>query len=237
MKYLEICAADIRSVLAAKRGGADRVELCSGLEEGGVTPSTGLVKAAVSTGMRVHVLIRPRGGDFVYSDAEKNIMLADIRHMSELGVHAVVCGALTAEGTVDESFLADALEAAGKMEFTFHRAFDVVRDPHAALETLKKHGVNYLLTSGCARSAMEGASLIADLVKQAAGKPAVIAAAGISSANLAELSALTGCSHFHASARRVPLADNDENLLFAPSYPSDSSEVAALKAILNCRDI
>lgn len=232
MIALEICAADIESVHAAIKGGADRVELCSGLAEGGMTPSDGLIKTAIATGIPVHVLIRPRGGDFIYSKAEKDIMLDDINRISRLGAAAIVTGALTPDGDIDEDFLKEALAAANGVKFTFHRAFDRCRNPLQAFNTLLQYKVDFLLTSGCAASAMEGAELIAELQRLSDGVTNVIAAAGINSDNIQSLAAKTGCSHFHASARKVNLSDTDDPL-FPPHFSSDSTEVSKIKSYLS----
>ncbi|MDE5629436.1 MAG: copper homeostasis protein CutC [Muribaculaceae bacterium] len=231
MRKLEICCADINSVIAAKQGGAQRVELCTGLEEGGTTPSPALVEAAVATGMPVHVLIRPRGGDFVYSSLEKQIMLRDVEMAVRMGVKAVVVGALEANGCIDTGFLCDAVQAAGNAQVTFHRAFDRCAAPAEALEVLIENGVDYLLTSGCAPSAMQGAALLKSLVNQSNGRIEIIAAAGIKSSNLAQLISLTGCRHYHASARIViPPVSPDP--LFPPFFPADKNEVERLARLL-----
>ena len=133
---LEICAADMHSVHAAANGGANRVELCSGLAEGGMTPSAGFVAAALKTpGIKVHVLIRPRPWDFLYDDEEAGIMLHDIKTMRELGADGVVIGALTPDGDVDMALCRKLVSEAGDMSITFHRAFDLVRSPKKLLKT------------------------------------------------------------------------------------------------------
>lgn len=231
MKKLEICCADINSVIAAKAGGADRVELCTGLEEGGTTPSAALVEAAVATGIPVHVLIRPRGGDFVYTHAEKAIMLRDIEVAVKAGAKAVVVGALERDGSIDRAFLRDAVNAAGEAKVTFHRAFDRCSNPAEALEVLIENGVDYLLTSGCSRSATEGAGLLRKLVEQAGDRIEIIAAAGIKSSNLAGLMEATSCRQYHASARVIVPRENPDPL-FPPFYPADKNEVERLARLL-----
>lgn len=199
---LEICAGSYESACAACEGGADRIELCCGLSEGGLTPSAGLIKAAVALpGMKKHVLIRPRGGDFLYTQAEVDIMVDDIRLAGELGADGVVVGALTADGYVDVPVLERLKRAAGTMSVTFHRAFDVCADPYEALEQLIAAGCSRVLTSGQARNATEGADVLFRLVRQAKGRIAVMPGCGITPANAAAVLRSTGAMEIHASAR------------------------------------
>lgn len=202
---LEICAGDIGSVLAATEGGAHRVELCSALEVGGLTPSEGFIRAAATQkGVKCHVLIRPRGGDFVYSHDEVDIMLDDIATAARCGASGVVIGALTPDNRVDSDICAGLIDRAKGLglSVTFHRAFDCVSDPSAALDAIVSMGADRLLTSGMARSAMEGVAVLKRLNERAAGRITLIAAAGVSSANAAEVVRLSGCHEIHASARK-----------------------------------
>ena len=165
----EICVDSTDGAIAAEQAGASRVELSAGLFEGGITPSLGLIEttlAAVSS-LRVHVLVRPRGGDFIYDEHEIRAMERDVAAVRAAGAHGVVIGALTPDGDVDRRTM-DRLQArAGSMQITFHRAFDMVADPRAVLETLIDRGYQRVLTSGQESSALEGAPLIAELVRQA----------------------------------------------------------------------
>ena len=199
---MEICCADAESVVAAMKGGADRIELCSALSEGGVTPSAGLIKFAVGTGIKVNVLIRPRRGDFLYSEEEIRVMEQDIRYAVELGAAGVVVGALTADGYVDAAATKRLAEAAAGRCVTFHRAFDVCRSPLQQLEAIIGCGCSTLLTSGCAASAFEGADTIRRLVELAAGRIDIMAGAGVSPANAFEILKATGCQALHGSAGR-----------------------------------
>lgn len=200
---LEICAGDIASVLAAAEGGADRVELCSALGEGGVTPSAALIAAAVAVpGLRTNVLVRPRGGDFLYSKEEKDVILADIAHCLKAGADAVVVGALLPDGRVDAPFLSRCVEAAGGMEVTFHRAFDLCADPMAALETIAQAGCTRVLTSGQARTAEEGIALLRELVGK--GKElgvSIMPGGGVTPDNARRITDATGATEIHASSR------------------------------------
>ncbi|GAC1471548.1 MAG: copper homeostasis protein CutC [Isosphaeraceae bacterium] len=170
-RVVEICAQGIESALAAQQGGADRIELCEDIAVGGVTPSAGIIAVACrGLSIPVHVLIRPRGGDFLYSDAEFEVMLYDIQMARSLGASGVVFGILNGEGAVDIPRIARLIEAARPLCVTFHKAFDQVRDVSSALEELIALGVERVLTSGTAGSAVEGMALLAALARQGAGR-------------------------------------------------------------------
>lgn len=199
---LEVCAGDIESVKAASEGGASRVELCSALGEGGVTPSVGFLRQALRVpGLRVHVLIRPRGGDFLYTPEEVDAMVEDIRACREAGAHGVVIGALTPDGDIDLPACRRMVEAAGDMSVTFHRAFDLCRDADEALEAIIGLGCDRLLTSGQAASALEGVDLLRRLHDKAAGRLIILAGGGVSPDNAAEILEKSGTNEVHASAR------------------------------------
>ncbi len=201
-RTLEVCAGDLRSVYAARDGGAVRVELCSGLAEGGMTPSTGLLRGALAvTGIAVNVLIRPRPGDFVYGEKEAQVMLDDIAAATDAGADGVVIGALTPDGDVDLRLVERMINAAGSMSVTFHRAFDLCRDPMEALRQLIDVGVNRLLTSGQAPTALQGVNLLSHLVDAADGRLSVMPGGGVNAANAAEILNRSGAREIHASAR------------------------------------
>jgi copper homeostasis protein len=177
---VEICAEGIMSALAASRGGADRVELCENLAVGGVTPSLGVVVAAsVNFSIPVHVLIRPRGGDFVYNTAEFGVMDADIGYAKAAGASGVVLGLLTRNGRINRGRTAELIEAARPMSVTFHKAFDSTRDPFEALDNLIELGVDRVLTSGHAPTAMEGLATLVELTHRASGRISVMAGGSI----------------------------------------------------------
>lgn len=200
---IEICAGSVPSCMAAKDGGADRVELCAGLAEGGLTPSLGMIRRAREiSGIGINVIIRPRGGDFLYSDSDIRQMEYDIYAAQDAGADGVVFGALTADGDVDEKAMTFLMTAAGDLPVTFHRAFDHCRNPHEAMETLIKFGCRRILTSGCSPSAEAGASTIAELVALAGDRICIMPGCGINSGNIARIAALTGAREFHMSARR-----------------------------------
>lgn len=198
---LEICATDIRSVLAAKEAGADRVELCSALETGGLTPSEGLIRAAISTGIAVNVLIRPRPGDFVYDEPEICVMERDVERAVELGVNGVVIGALRNDGSIDMSVCHRLIHKAGETEVTFHRAIDRCCDMLAGVEDIVRMGCRRILTSGGKASAVEGAEMISRMVNAADGRLTIMAGAGVNSGNVRELIERTGVAEVHASAK------------------------------------
>ena len=200
---VEVCANGVESCLAAQQGGADRVELCAGIPEGGTTPSYGEIKVArrVLTTTRLHVIIRPRGGDFLYTDLEVERMAADIAVCRELGVDGVVFGCLKADGTIDVEKNRYLLECARGMSVTCHRAFDRTCDAQQALETVIDLGFDRILTSGQQPKAIQGAELLARLHRQAAGRIILMAGSGVTEQNISELHKKTGLHEFHFSAR------------------------------------
>ena len=201
---IEICVDSAAGALAAQRGGAHRVELCDNLLEGGTTPSAGCIKIA-RRGLKIglQVIIRPRGGDFLYTEEELDVMREDIRIAKDLGADGVVIGCLTSEGEIDQAHTAELLSLAHPLNVTFHRAFDMCRDPHRALEDLVGLGVDRVLTSGQEASCLEGMDLIASLQKQAAGRIIVMPGGGITTRNIQRLVAATGVAEVHLSVRRT----------------------------------
>lgn len=188
--------------MAAERGGADRVELCDNLMEGGTTPSGGCIKVArQNLRIGLQVIIRPRGGDFLYSDTEMAVMLEDIRLAKALGADGVVIGCLTADGDIDVARTTALLAAARPLNVTFHRAFDMCRDPRAALETLIQLGVERVLTSGQEASVIEGLEVIQELQKQAAGRIIIMPGGGLTPRNVRKVVDASGVSEVHLSAR------------------------------------
>lgn len=202
-RLLEVAANSLDSALAAQAGGAGRIELCTALEQGGLTPSYGeiaLVREQVA--LPLYVLIRPRAGDFLYSDGELTTMRRDIQACKALGCDGVVIGVLNAHGEVDQARCHTLIDAADGMGVTFHRAFDLVPDQARALETIIALGAERVLSSGGERSAMAGAARLQALIAQAGGRIKVMPGAGITPANIATIATLTGASELHASAKR-----------------------------------
>ena len=202
-RLLEVAANSVASALAAQAGGAGRVELCTALELGGLTPSHAII-AMLRERLRIplYVLIRPRAGDFLYDDLECEAMRRDIETCAALGCDGVVLGVLDVDGDVDMARCRALIAAAESMGVTFHRAFDLVRDPQRALEDVIALGCERVLTSGGQASALEGAALIRELLVQARGRIAIMPGAGVTADNLATLAAATGAHEFHASAKR-----------------------------------
>lgn len=200
---VEVCANGVESCLAAQQGGADRVELCAGIPEGGTTPSYGEIKVArrVLNTTRLHVIIRPRGGDFLYSDLEVERMAADIAVCRELGVDGVVFGCLRADGTIDVEKNRYLMDCSRGMSVTCHRAFDRAANPEQALEDIIDLGFDRILTSGQQPKAIQGAELLAKLNRQAAGRIILMAGSGVTEQNVRELHEVTGLHEFHFSAR------------------------------------
>ncbi len=200
----EVCAETLEACVAAAAGGADRVELCSALSEGGLTPSHGLIQHAVERcALPVHVMIRPRAGDFVYSAEEIAIMRADIAHARQLGVAGVVLGVLDAAGCVDVAATRGLVELARPLQVTFHRAVDDTVDLHEALEDVIAAGCDRVLTSGGAADVMAGAAMLAELVRAARGRIEVAVGGGLRLDDAARLAQITGARQFHASLRQT----------------------------------
>ena len=198
---LEISCYSVQSAINAQKGGAHRVELCAAAPEGGTTPSYGtILLAQEKLTIPLFVIVRPRGGDFLYSETEFEVMKRDIRFCKEAGVDGIVTGVLKADGTVDTKRTEELIRLARPMEVTFHRAFDMTADPFRALEDLVGLGVDRVLTSGQKNTAWEGKELIKQLVEKAGSNLSVMPGAGINEINIGELATYTGAKEFHSSA-------------------------------------
>jgi copper homeostasis protein len=183
--------------MAAEQGGADRVELCDNLLEGGTTPSAGAIEVArARLGIKLHVIIRPRGGDFCYSEVEHDVMRRDITMVKRLGADGVVIGMLTPDGDVDVERTRELVELARPLSVTFHRAFDMARDPYQALDQLIDLGVDRILTTGQEATVLEGLDLIAELVRRA-GERVIVMPGGASQRNIAKVVAQSGARELH----------------------------------------
>lgn len=199
----EVCANSVASCVEAQKAGVDRVELCAGIPEGGTTPSLGDMTVArkLLTTTRLHVIIRPRGGDFLYSPIEQEIMLHDIEAARQIGADGVVFGCLTAEGDVDMPLMQRLMTASKGMSVTFHRAFDMCRNPQQALEDIISLGCDRILTSGAQPTAEKGIPLLAQLQQQTQRRIILLAGSGVNETNIARIAAETGIHEFHFSAR------------------------------------
>jgi copper homeostasis protein len=197
---LEVCVDSMESGMAAERGGAHRIELCSDLPSGGVTPSSGMIAAVrQKVSLALHVMIRPRSGDFCYSDDEFQIMQQDVAAAKQLGADGVVLGILDLEGNVDVKRTRRLVELAEPLKVTFHRAFDMSRDLFRPLHDVQTTGVHCILTSGGRQSAAEGAKTLQALVEAAKGRIAIMAGSGVNDHNVAALIARSGVREIHAS--------------------------------------
>jgi copper homeostasis protein len=203
MNYIiEIATSDFPSSYAAVQGGADRIELCDNLSEGGTTQSYGTIKLCrEKLAVALFPIIRPRGGDFFYSNDEYAIMLNDVKLCKELGCDGVVIGLLNPDGSIDADRSKKLVDLAYPMEVTFHRAFDRCRDPFEALEQLVDIGCSRILTSGQQPAAPAGAELIAELIKKANERIIIMPGSGVRKENIAELAQKTGATEFHSSLR------------------------------------
>ncbi len=227
----EVAVDSLESALTAQDCGADRVEFCADLGSGGITPSLGAVQLALERlQIPIHVMIRPRRGDFLYTEAEFEAMRRDIELVKSAGAHGVVFGILLADGGVDIERTSTLVETARPLSVTFHRAFDMCRDPRATLSQLIDMGVDTLLTSGQAETAAEGIPLIAELVARAEGRIEIMPGAGINPGNIGRIAEATGARSFHFSGKetvdgpmdyRSPrLRLGDQNSEYARAYAS-----------------
>lgn len=241
---LEICANSVESAIAAQRGGANRIELCTNLAEGGTTPSYGQIKWCLENlTLEVWPLIRPRGGDFFYSTAEFENILADISYCKQIGCKGIVTGLLNKNGTIDEERCAKIIAVASPIPVAFHRAFDMSADLIQSLETIIKLGFVRILTSGGKENAFIGAKKLKELVIQAGNRIEIMPGAGISADNLLEIAQTTGARNFHTTAKSIVASKmqfrNEASKMGGAnadefSYEqTDADKVKALKNILN----
>jgi copper homeostasis protein len=199
----ELCAESVEACIAGQEGGADRIELCTALIEDGLTPSHGLVRVVLDNcQLPVHILLRPRAGDFEYSDPEFEVMKQDLTHLKSMGVSGFVIGILHADATVDIERTRELVELAAPLEVTFNRAFDYTRSLPQALEDIITTGCHRVLTAGGEADVVAGADSLARLVQQAAGRIEIAAGGGLRIEIASELAAKTGATHFHGSLRQ-----------------------------------
>jgi len=226
LTLVEAAVDTFQSAIIAERAGAGRIELCAGLNDGGTTPSAGLI-GAVKAKVRipVFVLIRPRGGGFVYSDSDVDVMRRDIEVARAEGVDGIVIGGLDANGRIDLPMISELIRTARGLPVSFHRAFDTTPDLGQALEILVGAGVSRVLTSGGTATALEGAPTIASLVKQARGRITVMAGGGIRENNVREVIAATGVSEVHARIASLfrTTADSHRNVPLRKPLPQDEN--------------
>jgi copper homeostasis protein len=201
---LEICVDNVESAIEAQNAGADRIELCSSLPEGGTTPGYGTISSARNNlTIGLHVIIRPRGGDFLYSYLNYDIMRRDIESCGEYGADGVVLGILLPDGTIDIDRTAKLIELARPMSVTFHRAYDMCKDPFKGLEDVIATGADRLLTSGQKNRVEEGVGLINQLIRQADKRIIIMPGSGINLSNITQIAVRTGAKEFHLTGRKV----------------------------------
>ncbi|MGI6479865.1 MAG: copper homeostasis protein CutC [Salinivirgaceae bacterium] len=201
---LEVAVFTPESAIIACQAGADRIELCSGYSEGGLSPSAASIKLVrQSVDCKLHVMIRPRIGDFLYSEFEKKVILEDIKFCKASDVNGIVVGVLTQSGDIDVDFVKTVMETAYPMQVTFHRAFDISRDLFSSLDVLISCGVNRVLTSGGKSSAFEGLQTLSEFVKRAANKIIILPGGGINSENVLNILSATKASEVHFSGKRL----------------------------------
>lgn len=204
-KYiLEVCVDSLESAMAAQEGGAHRIELCANLYEGGTTPSAAVIELARKyLSLNIYVMIRPRGGDFLYSDLEFEIMKREIEVTKKLKADGVVFGILDENGNVDILRTKELVELAKPMNVTFHRAFDMTRNPYQALEDIIQTGANRLLTSGMMNDAPTGAWMITALLERAKDRIIIMPGAGINKDNIKDMISITGAKEYHLTGASV----------------------------------
>lgn len=230
MITLEVCANSVTSALAAQQGGAVRVELCDTLREGGTTPSIGqILLARKLLTIKLYVLIRPRTGDFIYSDLEFDLIKLDVQACIDAGCDGIGIGILNTDGTIDKQRCGELVKmakAAG-LGVSFHRAFDMCRDYFEALEDLIEIGCERILTSGGKSTAMEGANTLARLISLSAGRISIMPGCGVNEYNIAHLVQFTGANEFHTSARsriESQMTYRNQNILFGSSGEEFTTE-------------
>lgn len=238
MKYIiEIATTDFTTTKSAVEGGADRIELCAALSEGGITPSFGLIKQCREAfDVALFPIIRPRAGDFLFTDYEFELMLKDVLLCKQTGCEGVVIGLLNKDGSIDAKRTAKLIEAAYPLEVTFHRAFDRCKDPFEALEQLIEIGCQRILTSGQKPTAPEGVDLIAELIQRADDRIIIMPGAGVRKENIKMIAEKTGAVEFHSSIKTQKSSGME---FIHPAFNEtsisaiDPSEVKALRDALN----
>jgi copper homeostasis protein len=240
MKFkLEICVDSVQSAVDAQKAGASRVELCDNLYEGGTTPSYGTILSARNNlEIGLHVLIRPRGGDFLYSDIEFDIMRRDIKICRDCGADGIVIGILRSDATIDVERTSELVEFAHPMSVTFHRAFDMCADPLRGLEAIIGSGAERILTSGHKNTVEEGSFLLRDLVLEAGKRIIIMPGSGISESNIERIAKITGADEFHLSARKIieslmSFRKEDITMGNAPGYNEYVRKIADPEKIKN----
>lgn len=237
---LEVCANNYTSALAAQQGGAYRVELCENLADGGTTPSYGQIALCVEKlSIKIYPIIRPRGGDFLYSDEEFLMMQKDVQQCKALGCDGIVFGILNADGRIDKKRCQNLLELAHPLPATFHRAFDVCAEPIKALEDIIELGFERILTSGQKPTALEGINLIKELVKKASGRISIMAGSGVNEENVRHIIRETGVTEVHSTAKKDfagKMSWRHPDVSFS-KYPNDGLEFTDVHRVKKLVDL
>ncbi len=236
MYQLEVCVDNLASAHAAVQAGADRLELCSALETGGLTPSSAFIEQCCQLAVPIHVLIRYRSGSFSYDAAEIRLMKEDIIRVRQMGAAGVVIGALTNDQALDLPGLDTLRKAAGDLKVTFHRAFDLVSDPFASLDVLVQLGFDYILTAGQRATADKGVALLKELVAYANSRIRIMVGSGVQVQNLKSLALQTGSRDFHGTFSRLfshcQAQEYDAIGFSAVQKLSHQQDIASAKALL-----
>ena len=238
MNLLEICIDSVESAIKAEKAGADRLELCENLLQGGVTPSAGkILRVIQAVTIPVRVLIRPRAGNFLYSKDELAVIADDIKFCATTDCEGIVVGALTNDYEIEEELLNHWKSLAGHKELVFHRAFDLTKNPHGACQKLINAGFDTVLTSGQQNTAEEGLSVLKALQREYGSEINLLAGGGVRASNISKIQENTGISHFHSSAK--VLIEGSMSVSMSSSsiaeqiFTVDSNEIRQMKAILN----
>lgn len=228
MKF-ELCAASLEAIRVAKELNFDRIELCQNLEQGGITPSYGMIEYAIAYGIETHVLIRPRPGGFNYSEDEVEVMLREILNCKDIGAKGVVIGALTEAGEIDKDILAEFMDKAKGMEVTFHRAFDDSIDWKKSMDLLIELKVNRILSSGMARNVDIGMPILEQMIKYSAGRIEIMVGGGVSAANVGRISKDLQPDAIHFSGT-VKFQQDEESLFSESVLKVDKARVLRILA-------
>jgi len=228
---IELCAASIEAVQIAKKFNFDRIELCQNLEQGGLTPSSGLIEYALEQNVETHVLIRPRAGGFMYNQAEVDVMIKDIQQCKRINASGVVIGALTEKGDIDTKIISSMLQQAKGMQITFHRAFDESNDYKKSIDVLCEFGFHRILTSGLSKNVDEGFVTLQEVKEYANGRIEIMTGGGVNSSNVKQIVNEIQPDAVHFSGTKKVLVDEDS--LFSESIliPNESKVAEILKQI------
>ncbi len=236
---LEVCVDSVESAINAQDGGAHRIELCNNLLEGGTTPSSGTISSVRNNlSIDLHVIIRPRSGDFLYTDLEYDIMRRDIEICGEYGVDGIVIGILMSDGEIDIERTAKMIELAKPMTATFHRAFDMCTDPLRGLHDVISTGASRLLTAGQTNSANEGMDLIRKLIKKSGKRIIIMPGSGINESNIEQIARSTGATEFHLSGRKaiesgMIFRKEEINIGYTPGFSKQVTDFQKIKNIID----